>query len=305
MLLADPARRGPKKHGVQSIERAADARRGSRHEPEEGIMKRISSTQRPPKRLAFILAAAAAVGCASTGTTSGSTAGGATDLAAARTNADSGRVIPAGETGAVTQQGIQGAGQTAPGTPSSGSFGGTIAPDTGGTAAGRRNSGGGAAEASASMMLGSAASDANIVALLHESNVGEIQAGTLAQQRATNGSARSFAQQMVTDHTALDARGRALASQAGITPALPDSTLPRQNMADMASLQSQSGAAFDRAYLAQQVTAHQRTLALVDASIPMAKNAALRTMLQSEVRPRVADHLRMAQQLQGQVGTAP
>jgi putative membrane protein len=150
-----------------------------------------------------------------------------------------------------------------------------------------------------------ARSDANIVALLHQSNLGEIQAGTLAQQRATDAGTRTFAQQMVTEHTALDQRGNALATSAGITPALPNDALPQQQAQETAMLQQATGAAFDRAYLAQQVAAHQRTLALVDASIPMASAEALRTMLTSEVRPRVADHLRMAQELQRKVGTAP
>jgi len=60
--------------------------------------------------------------------------------------------------------------------------------------------------------------------------------------------------------------------------------------------------AFDRAYVAQQVTAHARTLALVDAAISRAQQAELRTMLESQVRPSVAAHLQQAQQLQQRLG---
>jgi putative membrane protein len=147
-------------------------------------------------------------------------------------------------------------------------------------------------------------SDANIVALTHESNLGEIQAGTVASQRATNTDVRAFAAMMVVDHTTLDTAGMSLAARNGITPALPDSALPRLQAQEMAALQgAAAGTSFDRAYVAQQVTAHQRTLALVDTSIVRAQNAALRTMLQNQVRPAVAAHLQTARNLQTQVGT--
>ena len=244
-------------------------------------MQSHGSRARGIARIGTTLAAALAVAaCASRGTTT--------------TTGSGGDVAPAG---AVTT----GPGANDPTMPGSqGAATQTAADNAGGmtaTESGSRMSGAGAS-------MG-ARSDANIVALLHESNVGEIQAGTAAQQRATNAAVRTFAQQMITEHTGLDQRGNALASQAGIAPVLPDSMLPRQHATELTALQSASGAAFDRAYMAQQVMGHQRTLSLVDASIPMASNAALRTMLQSEVRPRVADHLRHAQQLQTQVGTAP
>ena len=57
---------------------------------------------------------------------------------------------------------------------------------------------------------------------------------------------------------------------------------PQANLAvsGLAHLQAAAaGTAFDRAYVAQQVAAHRRTLALVDTSIARAQNAALRTML--------------------------
>lgn len=148
-------------------------------------------------------------------------------------------------------------------------------------------------------VVASLKSDANAVALLHESNVGEIQAGTLAQQSARDSAVRAFAERMVREHTTLDERGTALAQQNGVTPALPDSTLPQMQAAELRTL---SGAEFDRAYVDHQVMAHRRTLALVDAAIARGSNAALKTALQSEVRPAVAEHLEMAVQLQQRLG---
>ncbi len=146
-------------------------------------------------------------------------------------------------------------------------------------------------------------SDANIFALTHESNLGEIQAGQVAQQRASDVEVQAFAQRMITEHTTLDQEGTALAQQLAVTPVLPDSNLPRLQQQELAQLSAvPAGGAFDQQYIAQQITAHQRTLALVDASIERAQAAELRAALQSRVRPHVAAHLETAQDIQGRIG---
>jgi len=263
----------------------------------------------PSRPLALMLAAAVAVGCASGGGTTTTSSAGEVDQSGNRVADTSGRVPPA--TGGISPTanppalgpGVTGAPQ--PGTPAVASRDSSPGPAGVTSSAGMNTTAGGAAGAGGAMGNMGATSEANVVALLHESNLGEIRAGTLAQQRASSQAVRGFASQMVTDHTALDQRGNSIAQSAGITPSLPNNTLPEQNTTDVSALQGQSGAAFDRAYIAQQVVAHQRTLALVDASLPLVQTAALRTALQNEVRPRVAEHLRMAQQLQTQVGTSP
>src|SRR4051794_38443175 len=55
--------------------------------------------------------------------------------------------------------------------------------------------------------------DPHIMAAMHESNLGEIAAGQLALQKASNASVKSFAQMMITDHTTMDQQGNALAAQ--------------------------------------------------------------------------------------------
>jgi putative membrane protein len=146
-------------------------------------------------------------------------------------------------------------------------------------------------------------SDANIMALLHASNEAEIAAGQLAQHRSTNEAVRNFAQMMVADHSALNQQGTTLATQNSITLLLPDNNLPQLHTTESSALAaSEPGSAFDKAYIAQQVAAHTRTLALIDASIGKAQNAALKTMLQNEVRPKVSAHLQRAVALQAQVG---
>jgi len=152
-------------------------------------------------------------------------------------------------------------------------------------------------------VVNSIQSDAHIMGVMHESNLGEIEAGQLAVQRASDAEVKTFATTMITQHTQLDAQGTALATQLGIPPALPDNTLPAEQDREAVQLSAVTGTTFDRTYIAQQVTAHTRTLALVDASIAEAQQAALRTMLQSTVRPMVAAHLATAQQIRTRIGS--
>ena len=145
------------------------------------------------------------------------------------------------------------------------------------------------------------ATDANILALLHESNLGEIQAANVAKERAKNEEVRSFAQRMIDEHSTLDQQGSALAQQLGVTPELPNKALQETQSLEMQTIGPMSGGIFDRTYMRQQVNAHERTLNIVDASIEKTQNADLRSALQTQVRPRVADHLRMAQELRDRV----
>jgi putative membrane protein len=159
-------------------------------------------------------------------------------------------------------------------------------------------------------IIASLQSDANVMAVLHESNVGEIQAGALAVQQATDNEVRNFAAEMVGDHTTLDQQAASLAAQLGISLILPDSTLPRLQLQEMAQLGAAaaipaSGAdisQFDRTYIAQQIVAHRRTLDIVEASIARADNAQLRTMLELQVRPAIAAHLDKAADIRERIG---
>ncbi len=170
------------------------------------------------------------------------------------------------------------------------------------------------ADAATSALVTSLQTDAHALALLHEANVGEIEVSRRAQTQARDSAVRAYATTMVTEHGALDQQATALAQQAGITPALPDSQLPRLQSSELTALPTPTAAepagtpptgdaAFDKAYIDGQVAAHTRTLAIVDAAIGKAQDATLRTMLQDRVRPTVAAHLAAARQLQQRLGT--
>ncbi|HEV7991078.1 MAG TPA: DUF4142 domain-containing protein [Gemmatimonadaceae bacterium] len=145
--------------------------------------------------------------------------------------------------------------------------------------------------------------DGNILATLHASNLGEISAGMLAQQRGTDSAVKAFGSMMMAEHSQLDQQGATLSQQIAVAPVLPDSTLTRLIRTESDTLRRAApGPAFDRLYIASQIVDHQRTLALVDASIGIAQHAELKTALQSQVRPAVAAHLARAQEIQSRLG---
>jgi putative membrane protein len=147
-------------------------------------------------------------------------------------------------------------------------------------------------------------SDADIMGVLHQSNLGEINAGNVAQSRASDQAVRDFAAMMIRDHTNLDRQGASMAQQWGVGMSMPSNSLPQLQQTEMQALNSaRNGAAFDRVYMASQVMDHQRTLAIVDGAINTAQRPELRTMLRDQVRPPVAMHLQMAQNIQSRIGT--
>jgi putative membrane protein len=89
----------------------------------------------------------------------------------------------------------------------------------------------------------------------------EIQTGKLAATKAASPRIREFGSRMVTDHTKSTAMVIAAAKKSGL-PTSPPPPLKADQQAMLTDLQSQTGAAFDKTYLSQQLTAHQEALAL-------------------------------------------
>jgi putative membrane protein len=146
-----------------------------------------------------------------------------------------------------------------------------------------------------------AVSDAQIAAIVVAANQVDIDAGQLAATKATNAKVKAFARQMVTDHTGVNKAATALVNKLGVTPE-PNETsrsLTTGGEQNRSSLQSKSGAEFDRAYVDNEVTYHQAVLDALDKTlIPNAQNAELKNMLVT-TRPAFEAHLKMAKDLQG------
>jgi putative membrane protein len=145
-------------------------------------------------------------------------------------------------------------------------------------------------------------SDGNIVAIAATAHQGEIDAAKLALQKTTNKDVRTFADQMVLEHTAALEKVNALGLAAEENE--DSKTLKADAAATATKLGSLTGADFDRAYVDAQVTDHKKVLEAIDKKLmPSAKNAGLKKVLK-ETRPTVAKHLKHAEQLQKKM-TAP
>ncbi|HEX8303211.1 DUF4142 domain-containing protein [Sphingomonas sp.] len=90
----------------------------------------------------------------------------------------------------------------------------------------------------------------------------EIEAGKLAQEKATTPALKDFGQMMVKGHTASTEKLKAAGAKAN--PAItPNPALTAEQEANLAALRAAEGTAFDAAYKMQQVAAHEKTLAAV------------------------------------------
>ncbi len=88
----------------------------------------------------------------------------------------------------------------------------------------------------------------------------EIAAGKLAQQKAASQALKDFGAMMVKNHTESTAKLKEAAGKAA--PAItPDPKLTDEQEANLATLNSATGADFDNAYKTQQLAAHQKALA--------------------------------------------
>lgn len=163
-----------------------------------------------------------------------------------------------------------------------------------------------AAAASAPGAAAPAVADPQIAAIVVAANQVDIDAGELAKERASDPRVKEFAERMVTDHTGVNQAASELVGRLGVTPE-PNATsraLTQDGEANRAALRGQSGAAFDRAYVANEVAYHQAVLDAIDQTlIPSAQNAELRALLE-QTRPAVAAHLEHARQLQASLGGA-
>ena len=143
-------------------------------------------------------------------------------------------------------------------------------------------------------------SDAQIASIVVTANQVDIDAGKLAQTRAGSPEVKAFAAQMVTDHTGVNKSAADLVAKLGVTPQDNDTSksLKAAGQKNLERLNSLQGAAFDKAYIANEVTYHQQVLDAIDKTlIPGAANAELKALL-VKVRPAFVAHLEHARRVQ-------
>jgi putative membrane protein len=156
----------------------------------------------------------------------------------------------------------------------------------------------------ASTALAQSPNDAQIASIVVTANQVDIDAGKLAASKTSNADVKTFAQQMVTDHTGVNKQATELVTRLKVTPEdnATSQSLKSGGDANLATLKGLSGAAFDKAYIDHEVAYHQQVLDAVDkVLIPSASNADLKALL-VKVRPAFVAHLEHAKHVQASLG---
>jgi putative membrane protein len=142
--------------------------------------------------------------------------------------------------------------------------------------------------------------DAQIASIVVTANQVDIDAGKLAESRATNDEVKAFARLMVTDHTAVNKSATDLAGKLKVTPQDNPTSESLKSGGDknLAHLRTLTGTSFDKAYVDHEVAYHQQVIDALDKTlIPGAANAELKALL-IKVRPAFVAHLEHAKRLQ-------
>jgi putative membrane protein len=124
------------------------------------------------------------------------------------------------------------------------------------------------------------------------SDMYEIAAGKLAEQRSHSDRVKMFARKMIHDHTQTTAQLKARLPHGMTLPTALDKR--RSGMLD--DLRASRPGEFDRRYADQQVAAHQEALTLEQGYAAHGDNPSLR-QLAAQVTPTISEHLQMARQL--------
>jgi putative membrane protein len=145
-----------------------------------------------------------------------------------------------------------------------------------------------------------APSDAQIAAIVVTANQVDIDAGKLADSKSSNKEVKAFAQRMIADHGSVNKSATELVTKLKVKPEANATSNALKKGGDDAldRLKGLKGAAFDKAYVDNEVTYHQSVLDAIDQTlIPSAKNAELKALL-VKVRPAFVAHLEHAKHLQ-------
>ena len=151
---------------------------------------------------------------------------------------------------------------------------------------------------------GKGPTDPQIAGIVVAANQIDIDAGKIAKSKSKNKEVKAFAQQMITDHSAVNKQAGALAKKLGVTPEDSDTSknLKQGATENVANLKKLKNGAFDKAYVEHEVVYHQQVLDAIDKVLmPSAQNKELKDLI-TKVRPAIATHLEHAKHLQASLG---
>jgi putative membrane protein len=146
--------------------------------------------------------------------------------------------------------------------------------------------------AAAALMLGAPAraagpTDPQIAHIAYTAGNIDIAAAKQALKMSKNKAVRDFAQEMVRDHAAVNAKALALVKKLHVKPEAnaTSTSLTKAADAERAKLSKLKGAAFDREYINNEVAYHKTVNgALKSTLIPSANNGELKSLLQTGLK---------------------
>ena len=128
------------------------------------------------------------------------------------------------------------------------------------------------------------------------SDMYEIQAAKIAEQKSANPDIKKFAAKMIHDHTASTAKLKAILASGKVT-ATPPTDLDERRKGLINNLNAAAPADFDKTYVDQQVAAHQEAETLLKGYVDKGDNDALKTFA-TGILPTVQAHLAMVKSMQ-------
>jgi putative membrane protein len=129
--------------------------------------------------------------------------------------------------------------------------------------------------------------DPQIAHIAYTADQIDIEAAKQALDKSKNKDVRDFAQDMVRDHSEVNKQALALVNKLGVKPEDNDTSraLTKQATAKREELAKLNGAAFDKAYVDNEVAYHKTVNgALEKTLIPSASNPELKNLLQTGLK---------------------
>jgi len=130
-------------------------------------------------------------------------------------------------------------------------------------------------------------SDPQIAHIAYTAGQLDITAARQALSKTKSKEVRAFAQDMVRDHTAVNKQAVALLNKLKVKPEDNDTsrTLTQQAAAKRAELAKLKGAAYDQAYVENEVAYHKTVNGALESTlVPSANNAELKGLLQTGLK---------------------
>lgn len=146
--------------------------------------------------------------------------------------------------------------------------------------------------------------DAQIAHIAVTANQLDVMAARQALEKSTNAQVRSFAETMIRDHEGVIQKATALAGRLGVTPEDNETShgLAASAKATRERLAGLSGAAFDEAFMANEVAYHEAVIEAVEGTlVPNTQNVELKQLLES-VLPALRAHLAHAKRVAAELG---